>query len=176
MHRRLWLLAIVVTLFSLPAYSSDVTLFGGVQRQSKLTLKSAAQGASALPFDPRNFGVMGIRIGKGRVLANEQTFAYSPNFIDSQSKALIISSNLVIQAPMKAAKPYVTAGLGLIRSSGSGPSSIGTKTALNYGAGLKLKIAGPVGLRFDARGYKIPKVQSQTLNVLEVTVGVIFQR
>ena len=175
MLRRVWVLATVFFLCSLPAYSSDFTLFGGVQRQSKLTLKSAVAGASAFPFDPKNFGVMGVRVGGGRVFASEQTIAYSPNFIDSQSKAIILGSNVLIQAPMKAVKPYVTAGLGVIRSSGSGPSNIGTKAALNYGAGLKLKIAGSAGLRFDARGYKIPKVQGQTLRVLEVTVGVIFQ-
>ena len=61
---------------------------------------------------------------------------------------------------------------------------IGSKFAFNYGGGVKA-MAGPVGVRFDIRGYAIPSVhtnatitgptiQSQTLNVIEVSLGVVF--
>jgi hypothetical protein len=40
---------------------------------------------------------------------------------------------------------------------------------------LKLRrLAGPVGLRFDARGYTLPDLLSQTLNIFEVSAGVTF--
>ena len=67
---------------------------------------------------------------------------------------------------------------------------IGTKFAMNYGGGVKVFPAGPIGVRFDIRGYLIPSVkfnlplptsptatvqsQSQTLNMLEVGVGIVF--
>jgi hypothetical protein len=70
----------------------------------------------------------------------------------------------------------------------------GTKFALNYGGGVKVLPAGPVGLRFDVRGYLIPSVrfnisnptitdplatiksQSQTLNMLEIGMGIVFSK
>jgi hypothetical protein len=69
---------------------------------------------------------------------------------------------------------------------------MGAKFALNYGGGVKVFPAGPVGIRFDIRGYMIPsakfnvaginpsdplgtiKSQSQTLNILEAGFGVVF--
>ena len=71
-------------------------------------------------------------------------------------------------------KPYVTAGLGTIVSWGSGHSDLGTKFAVNYGGGLKIRPAGPVGVRIDARAYSVFGVQIQTLKMGEVTVGVLF--
>jgi hypothetical protein len=57
---------------------------------------------------------------------------------------------------------------------GSGISDLGTKFALNYGGGVKVRPSGPVGFRFDARGYSIFGIQSQTLNMVETTVGIFF--
>jgi hypothetical protein len=67
---------------------------------------------------------------------------------------------------------------------------IGTKFAVNYGGGIKILPAGPVGVRFDIRGYTVPSVHfnlptlavptttvqstTQTLNLLEVGAGVVF--
>ena len=70
-------------------------------------------------------------------------------------------------------KPYGTAGMGTVLSWGSGVSDIGNKFAINYGGGLKVT-PGPVGIRFDARVYSIFSVQDQTLNIGEVTVGILF--
>ena len=162
-------------LISAPAYASDLTFFGGLQHQGKLTLKSAGSAATSFGFIPKNFGVIGMRIGLGNsILGHEHTIAYSANFIDSNSKALLLNSNLILQAPLIIAKPYLTAGAGMIHTTGSGLSNIGTKFALNYGGGIKTKILGPIGGRFDVRGYAIPGIQSQTLNVLEVSLGVVF--
>ncbi len=42
-----------------------------------------------------------------------------------------------------------------------------------YGGGVKLRrLAGPIGLRFEVRGYSIPDVAGQTLNILEATGGI----
>jgi len=157
------------------AFAGDVTLFGGVQHPGNISLRSAAQGAVSIPFDPKSFGVFGVRVGIGRkIFGNETTFAYNPNFIDSTSKALILANNLVVQVPTPAVRPYATAGLGVVWTKGSGLSDIGSKFAVNYGGGLKVALPGPFGLRFDARGYTLPSVQSQTLNIIEVSFGVVI--
>jgi hypothetical protein len=161
-------------LFAVPAHAYDVTLFGGVHHQGKLTLSSGVQQASNVTFDPRNFGVFGARFGHGRVVGGEHTLAYTPNFIDSQTKAVIYNSNLLIQAPLPKVKPYATVGLGSIFTSGDTITDVGNKFAINYGGGLKILPAGPVGVRLDVRGYTVPSVQDQTLNIIEVSVGVVF--
>jgi hypothetical protein len=166
-------------LLSAPAYAQDrdLTLFGGVQMPGKITLDNAAStgqtGAQQIITDPANVGVFGLRIGGGRVLGHEQTFAYAPNFLDSNSKALILNSNLRLQAPLPIFKPYATAGLGTVISWGTGVSDIGSKFAINYGGGFKV-MPGSIGLRADVRGYTIPGVEDQTLNIAEVSLGVIF--
>lgn len=175
-----------------PAFATDLTFFGAAQHQGRLTLQSATQNATSVgSFNPTTFGVFGLRVGHGRMFGGEHTFAYAPNFIDSRLKAVITSSDVLIQAPLPKIKPYATAGVGAIFTFTDSPatlSDIGTKFALNYGGGVKVLPAGPVGLRFDVRGYSIPGVkfnltslplgsvttQSQTLNTLEIGAGVIF--
>ena len=183
---------------AIPAHAdSDVTLFGAAQHQGKLTLQSASQTASTTSnFNPKTFGTFGIRFGHGKVFGGEHTIAYAPNFLEANTKAIIYNSDVLIQAPLPKAKPYVTAGMGSIFSFGTDDSGrpsigkIGSKFAINYGGGVKVLPAGPVGLRFDIRGYLIPSVkfnlpsitnpaqtvqtQSQTLNMLEAGFGIIF--
>ena len=70
----------------------------------------------------------------------------------------------------------VTGRLGFLIPADSdlGNFKIETDAGFNYGGGLKVKPAGPIGVRFDARGYSVFGVQSQTLKLGEVTVGVLF--
>jgi hypothetical protein len=158
-----------------PAYANDVTLFGGLQHQGKLTLRSAVQtGTTVSNFDPKNFGVFGIRVGHGNVFGGEHTLAYNPNFIESETKAIIYNSNILIQAPLPKVHPYGTFGLGSIFSFGNGIADVGSKFAVNYGGGLKILPVGGVGARIDLRNYTVPSIQDQTLNIFEVSVGVVF--
>ena len=168
-------LTVAFVLISAPAYASDLTFFGGVQHQGKLTLRSAGTTATTFVFDPKNFGVFGMRVGIGKkIFGQEHTIAYAANFIDSHSKSLILNSDFMVQVPLVVVRPYVTAGAGLIHTTGNGLSDIGTKFALNYGGGIKGTILGPVGARLDVRGYAIPSIQSQTMNIIEVSLGVVF--
>ena len=197
---------LILTCFlaAVPVYAeNDVTIFGAVQHEGKLNVKSAQSTASTTSnFNPGNFGTFGLRVGSGKVWGHEHTFAYAPNFIEANTKAIIYNSNFLVQAPLPKAKPYVTAGLGSIFSFGTDDSGrpsfakIGKafpgKFALNYGGGVKVLPAGPVGIRFDIRGYLIPSVKfnvvaptlsdpkatvkssSQTLNMMEAGFGIIF--
>jgi hypothetical protein len=193
---------LVLTFFAaaLPVHAqSDVTLFGAAQHEGKLTVETATSTASTTRnFNPATFGTFGLRFGHAKVFGSEHTIAYAPNFVEANSKAIIYNSNLLVQAPLPKAKPYGTIGLGTIYSFGTDDSGrpsfakFGAKFALNYGGGVKVFPAGPVGIRFDIRGYMIPSVkfnvaginpsdplgtiksQSQTLNILETGFGVVF--
>ncbi len=144
-------------LLSVSANAADLTLFGGVQRQGQLTFQSAPGTAVNFvdTFSPRSFGVFGLRLSHGKIIGGEHTISYAPNFIQSGNNAFIYHSNLLVQAPLKVAKPYATIGAVLVHSSGDTFSSFGTAFAFNYGGGLKA-MAGPVGVSFDIRGYTIP--------------------
>ena len=190
---------LVFTCMAVPAFAaSDLTIFGAAQHYGSLSLQSATQTATTTSnLDPRTFGVFGIRYGHGSVIGGEHTLAYTPNFLVSGGRALIYNSDLRIQAPISKFTPYATGGLGAIFtwSSSSLPSvaalqDIGTKFAINYGGGLKVFPAGPVGIRFDIRGYLLPSVSlnipssianqtvkttSQSINIIEYGFGVVFK-
>ena len=75
---------------------------------------------------------------------------------------------------MKKVVPYFTVGAGLIHQYGASNTPVGTKFAFNYGGGLKFpRIAGPLGLRFDMRGYRAGTV-SNKVNMLEVSGGLLL--
>jgi hypothetical protein len=175
-------LAALFLIVTAPAHAADIdfTAFGGVQHQGHLTVESA--GTAIRTINATNFGVFGGRIGHGGVFGGEHTIAYAPNFIDTQNQAFIYNSNILVQAPFPVVKPYGTAGLGLVHTWGDALTVFGTKFAINYGGGVKFLPAGPVGIRLDVRGYTIPSTEfkvfapeSQNLNVLEASVGVIFR-
>src|SRR5262245_51609356 len=122
-YRCAFLLALVLlTGLTARATDIDITAFGGIQRQGKLTLRSAPSTSANLiqTLNSTTFGVFGGRIAHGHVFGGEHTLAYSPNFIDGGTKALIYNSNIFLQAPLPVVRPYGTAGLGLIHTSGDG--------------------------------------------------------
>jgi hypothetical protein len=167
------LLVLFCSFVAVPIHANDLTLFGGTQNPGSLTLRSA--GGAILAARPRTFGTFGIRLAHGRVVGSETTLAYSPNFISSQHSAIILNSNLMVQAPLPVVRPYVTAGLGTIYVRGSGLQGVtGAKFAINYGGGVKVGLAGPLGVQLDGRGYTVFGIDSQTLHVLEVSVGLVF--
>lgn len=166
----------VFILLSLPALADDrdLTVFIGGQFPGSVSLTDVQSGVETTLTNPTDSGLIGIRYGRAKVFGHEETFAYTSKFLDNKSNSIILSGNLIVQAPLPMFRPYVTAGMGPIFTWGSGPSDIGNKFAVNYGGGLKIRPLGPVGIRIDGRGYSVFSVQSQTLNIGEVTVGVLF--
>ena len=193
-------LVLTFILAGVPAFAQrDITIFGAAQHEGKLNLQTATSTAtSPRTFDPATFGTFGLRFGHGNVFGGEYSIGYSPNFIEANTKAIFWNSNVLVQAPTPKVKPYGTVGLGTFFTFGTDDSGrpafgkIGTKFALNYGGGVKVLPAGPVGIRFDLRGYLLPsvkfnvtaptptdplatvKTESQNLNMLEAGIGIIF--
>ena len=172
MRKPIHFLPLLLLCMAMPAHAGDLTLFGAIQREGKLTLQSTSGAFASL--SPRNFGTFGVRLSEGRIIGSEHTLSYSPNFISSQSHALFYHSNFVVQAPLPVVHPYGTVGLGVVFIGGNVSQAIhGAKFALNYGGGLKFKLAGPLGAQIGARGYRIFGLQGQSMNVLEVSVGAV---
>jgi hypothetical protein len=172
------LLLIFLALTAVPVYAADLTIFGGMQHPGKLTLRSVVDNSTTIPLDPRDFGTFGIRVSQGRIIGTEVTLAYSPNFISCDNSALIFNSNLMVQAPLAIVRPYGTVGLGTVYVRGDTISALdaitGAKFAINYGGGVKFTLAGPLGGQFDARGYSLSNVQNERMNMVEVSVGIVF--
>ena len=156
-----------------PVHATDLTLFGGMQAPGKLTFQSATNTLTTI--DPPKFGTYGLRFSAGRIIGSEETIEYSPRFLSSQSHALFYNSNLIMQLPLPFVRPYGTVGLGAAYVGGGTDAAIkGTKLALNYGGGVKVKLFGPLGVQADARGYRMWGFQGHSLNMVEVTVGAVL--
>src|SRR5205823_12239945 len=192
-------LVLMCILATVPVYAaSDLTIFGAAQHQGKLNFQSATSTATTTSnLDPRTFGVFGIRYSHGKVIGGEHTLAYAPNFLVTGGRAFIYNSDLLVQAPLPKVAPYATAGLGAVFTWAKTNSSvsqavgdIGSKFAINYGGGIKIFPAGPVGVRFDIRGYTLPSVSfnvpasiagqtikttNQSLNFFEYGFGIVFK-
>jgi hypothetical protein len=166
--------------------AGDFILYGGLPKPGKISFSSA----TTIPEDllKGQYGsTYGIRFSKGRGIGYEQNISYSPRFAKSGVKAFQLDSNLVLQPKGKIA-PYATAGIGFIYTWGQEFSkdldllklaasafSFGKNFSVNYGAGLKLrKIAGPLGLNIDVRGYTMPGVNDGTLNFVQTSLGAVF--
>jgi hypothetical protein len=177
-HKRSVLLFWVVLLLPVfSAYAADLTLFVGGLKPGKLS----QQGAE-IPLD--SGPVYGVRAAMNFVpmLGMEHTLGFSGDFLFpskstaiTDAKGFIYSGNLIINIPAGHTVPYVTAGVGMLRQYGSTSLPLGTKFAFNYGGGLKFpRLFGPLGLRFDVRGYSTSNVISNKLNMLEVTGGLLI--
>ena len=119
-----------------------------------------------------------------RILGLEENVGFSPRLFNSgfnvsasaaDARGFLYSSNLVVNIPLSHFVPYVTGGVGFMKPWGSGFKPFDARFAGNYGGGLKLdRLIGPLGLRFDVRGWTVANVFSKTLNMLEATGGITF--
>ncbi len=164
-------------LFTPALCAQDLTIFAG-------GMFPGNANPSDVPTMLDNGPIFGVRLSTGFavILRLEHTLAFSNDFLFphnepgvTSAKGLLFNSNLLVNIPAGKAVPYVTAGLGFIRQYGSSNLPVGTKFAVNYGGGLKfLKLFGPAGLRFDARGYTATGVFSHSVNMFELTAGIII--
>ncbi len=119
-----------------------------------------------------------------KFLGIEQNFAFSPRLLNSslfpqqssEVRGFLYSTNGVVNIPLGRFVPFVTAGLGMIRPWGTNIMDFDATFAGNYGGGLKLdRLVGPVGMRFDVRGWRTADIAGMGgVNIFEATGGITF--
>lgn len=175
---RLFALALVALLLLAPAaQAQEVTIYAGALFPGMPTINDVKSNLDRSP-------IYGLRVTTGFAasLKLEHTFAFSNDFLYpgkelgvTSAKGVMLNSNLLVNIPLGHVIPYVTAGLGFIHQWGSDNLPIGTKFAVNYGGGIKLRrLAGPIGIRVDARGYTATKVFSSKLSMFELSGGLLL--
>ncbi len=179
---------LILLLFSVScSLAGDATFFAGYQNPGKLTREVVVAEVSRAFSADAGGGIIGIRYSGSGPITFESGFSYGPKFLTTGQKSLQTHSNLLAQIPGHIS-PYGTVGIGLLSTWGGtsenngssipvvGPLfNFGTRFSLNYGGGLKIrKMAGPLGLRFDVRGYSTPRVYGSTLNLVEVSAGAMI--
>jgi len=161
--------------------AGQLSFFAGYLNPGNLNLDNVQQ---SLRF--RGTSLYGVRAETdfAKVLGLEQNFAFSPKLFNStlfpqqasDIRGLLFSSNLVINIPLSHFVPYITGGVGFVRPWGSVLQPFDITFAGNYGGGLKLnRLIGPVGLRFDVRGWRTADIANHgSMNIFEATGGIIF--
>jgi hypothetical protein len=168
------------------AADGQLSLYAGYLNQGgNLSLTTVSNGVTnTLHF--RGSALYGARVEFDfhRVIGLEENLGFSPRLFDSgftspepsaDTRGLLYSTNLVLNIPLGRFVPYATGGVGFLKPWGSGLKPFDARFAGNYGGGLKLdRLIGPVGLRFDVRGWSVKNVFSHTLNMIEATGSVTF--
>jgi hypothetical protein len=179
--RRLFCGLAVLTLFAAGSQAADLTAYVGGVKPGKLSVSGVKTALDGSP-------IFGFRLGTNFVpmLGLEQTIAFSSDYLFPRDisavanpKGFVLNSNLIVNLPTGNIVPYVTAGVGLIHQYGNSGlpegARVGTKFAVNYGGGLKFpRMFGPLGARIDVRGYTATGVFSASLNMVEVTGGLLI--
>jgi hypothetical protein len=174
--RRIAFAVVLVIFLAACSYGADLTFYVGGVKPGTFNYDNLKTSLDSSP-------IFGVRLATNFVpfFGMEHTVGFSSDYLFPKSisavkdaKGFVYNSNLIINIPAKFVTPYVTGGAGLIHQYGDSNLPIGTKFAFNYGGGVKVShIAGPLGLRFDMRGYSAGLI-SNKLNMLEVSGGVLL--
>jgi hypothetical protein len=163
-------------LFAIPLQAGELTFFIGGVNPGSINYQGAKAALDGSP-------IFGARLGTNFVpfFGMEHTLAFSSDYLFphnvagiKDAKGVVYNSNFIFNVPVRKTVPYFTVGVGLIHQYGDSGLPVGTKFAFNYGGGLKFpRMMGPLGLRFDMRGYRAGTV-SNKVNLLEVSGGVML--
>jgi len=169
---------VLAVFFSVAAYSSaaDLTFFVGGVNPGSISYKDVKTSLDSSP-------VYGLRLATNVVPAFglEHTLGFSSDYLYPHNiseirdaNGFVYNSNLIFNIPAGRVVPYLTAGVGVLHQYGDHDMPGGTRFAVNYGGGLKFpRLIGPLGLRFDMRGYRVGSV-SNKLNIFEATGGILL--
>jgi len=166
------------------AASGQFSLYGGYLNQGgNVSLTTVSNGVTnTLHFQGSALYGARVEFDFHRIIGLEENVGFSPRLFDSafrvpapsaDTRGFLYSTNLVLNIPLGRFVPYVTGGVGFLKPWGTGFKPFDARFAGNYGGGLKLdRLIGPVGLRFDVRGWSVKNVFSRTLNMVEASGGV----
>ena len=168
----------VAMLFITYVQAADLTIFVGGVKPGSIDYNSLKTPLDSSPvYGARFAGNIVPQLGIEHTLAFSADFLFPSSIADiKEAKGIVYNSNLIITIPLKrfSAVPYLTAGIGFMHQYGDADMPIGTSFAFNYGGGLKFPhMAGPLGLRFDVRGYRVGLISNQ-LNMVEFSGGLLF--
>jgi len=137
------------------------------------------------PGDGRgSFGFTAGSMGGG-VIGGEFDLGYSPNFfgesaVFGDNNVLNIMGNVIVGVPIggqrgAGLRPYVTGGLGLIRSVVKGPANVldvkNNDLGFNLGGGVMGYFNNHIGLRGDLRFLRTFNTDDTTGNPLDFNLG-----
>jgi opacity protein-like surface antigen len=121
----------------------------------------------------------GLAVGSlaGGIFGFEEDLSYAPDFFGKSTSfgansVLTLMSNLIVGIPLSGVRPYVSAGLGLMRThvtfSLSNPGTGGSQNALAYdiGGGVMIFLPHHIGIRGDYRNFRSTK----DIDILGVTL------
>jgi opacity protein-like surface antigen len=143
------------------------------------------------------FGVTAGGMGAG-IIGGEFDFGYSPSFFGTandfgNNTVVTVMGNVIVGIPIGGTRgggvrPYVTGGVGLIRTQIDGgrlfplsSSSSTNQTGFNIGAGVMGFFADHIGIRGDLRymrafsGDIINNIDLGSLNFTRLSFGVVFR-
>jgi hypothetical protein len=181
--KKIMAVSILVLVFFVANASAEgqLSFYGGYLHPGELNLDNVQEGLSM-----RGTGFYGVRAELGflQVFGIEQNFGFSPRLFNSSLfpdevsdiRGFLYSSNFVLNFPISRLVPFVTAGVGLMKPWGSDFLTFDATFAGNYGGGVKFnRLAGPVGLRFDVRGWRTADIMGQGgVNLFETTGSLTF--
>jgi hypothetical protein len=166
----------LATLFPVSSRAADLTFYIGGVKPGSVSYQNVKTSLDSSP-------IFGFRLGTHFVpfFGMEHTLAFSSDYLFprnvaaiTEAKGFVYNSNLIFDIPVGNTVPYLTAGVGLIHQYGDSNMPVGTRLAFNYGGGLKfLRLAGPLGLRVDVRGYRAGNF-SNSLNLFEISGGAML--
>lgn len=159
------------------------------QSEFELFVGGYNPGSELTETDFDNGALLGFRYGGSflHFFGSEFSYTFVKDLEDQRQSfdgnAHLLSGNFLIQLPVGKAVPFATVGLGSIIGKSDNLLRIRKTFAVNVGGGLKIrKLAGPAGLRFDVRYYKVPDgVQFRTgdlrkadFDFAEVSAGLLL--
>lgn len=163
----LFIFALVVSVTQAKAAGGQFSLYTGYLNPGDVNLQNVQAGLSL-----RDTGLFGARAEFDflKVFGIEQNIGLSPRLFSStlfpgqasEVRGFLYSTNFVVNVPLDRFVPYVTVGVGLVKPWGSSFASFDATFAGNYGGGIKLnRLIGPVGLRFDVRGWRTADIMNR---------------
>jgi len=159
------------------------SLYAGYLNPGTVNLDNVQTGLSL-----RGTGLYGARgeFDFLKIFGIEENVGFSPRLFSptlfpdrepsSDVRGFLYSTNLVVNIPVRRFVPYVTGGVGFVKPWGTDFHSFDATFAGNYGGGVKLeRLVGPVGLRFDVRGWRTSDIAGQGgVNLFEASGGLTF--
>ncbi len=129
----------------------------------------------------------------GGIFGFEGDFAYAPDFFGKSptfgsNAVLTVMGNLVVAVPAGPIRPFVAAGIGLVRTrldllgSTSGESAGANNFGYNFGGGVMVLLPAHLGFRGDIRYYRTASdvsllglsLANSKIDFTRVTVGLVI--